>query len=178
MAKKKKVVKKAIKKASKKVVKKSKKAISKKKTAKVVKKALGKKKTTSKKAIAKTKKIKPSVKQKMPSPSSKMKKIDYSQVVSPLGDRIIVKIELPQDKVTAGGLIIPATSDFQEGYSQAKVLAVGPGWKSKKGQLHPMDVQVGNLVLFSEYKATKVQFNNEDLFILNESDVLGVVVER
>lgn len=178
MAKKKKTVKKIFKKATKKtvkkVVKKAAKKVTKKTTKKVAKKASPKAKSVKKvqKATKKTVKIEKSL-NRIPTV-----KVDYSKVVNPLGERILVKIENPTERITAGGLIIPATSSYQDGYAQAKVLAVGPGWKSKKGHLHPLDVQVGNQVLFSEYRATKIQFNNEDLFILNESDVLGVVVEK
>lgn len=183
---KKKVVKKAVKKATS-----QKKAQPKKANKKVIKKTVSKKKTVVKKNSVKKSTSKKTVKPKAVKKSAKVvtkavaskpvikaqpKKVNYAEAVSPLGDRIVVKAESDSsEKITAGGIIIPGTSNYEDGYVRAKVMAVGSGWKSKKGHIHPLDVKAGDTVLFSEYRAVKVRFNDEDLFILNESDVFGVV---
>lgn len=100
--------------------------------------------------------------------------IDYSKAVTPLLDRVVVKV-LSGERVTAGGLIIPETASMATGYLKAKVLAIGSGLKTKKGSLKPLDVQVGDTVLFASYAGTKVVFNSEELEIIHESDVMGVV---
>ena len=186
MAKKKNVVKKAAKKAIKKsttqkttvkksVVKKSvvKKSVEKKSTLKkvakkpapkVVKKSV--KKTTVQVAKQITKKIiaKPVVKAS----------IDFSKAVTPLGDRLVVRV-VQNEKMTAGGLYIPDMARSSDGYLKGEVLAVGHGHTTKKGFLRAMDVQKGDQVLFSEHAGTKVVFNSEELQIVNETDVLGIV---
>ena len=101
--------------------------------------------------------------------------VDYSKAITPLGDRLVVKV-VNTERVTPGGLIIPDTaSSVATGYLKAKVLAVGSGGKNKKGNLKPLDVKVGDAVLFSEHSGTKVTFNTEDLLIIHETDVMGVV---
>ena len=100
--------------------------------------------------------------------------IDYSKAITPLLDRVVVKV-LSGERVTAGGLIIPETASMATGYLKAKVLAIGSGLKTKKGSLKPLDVQVGDTVLFASYAGTKVVFNSEELEIIHESDVMGVV---
>jgi chaperonin GroES len=100
--------------------------------------------------------------------------IDYSKAITPLLDRLVVKV-LSGERVTAGGLIIPETASMATGYLKAKVLAIGTGIKTKKGHLKPLDVQVGDTVLFASYAGTKVVFNSEELEIIHESDVMGVV---
>lgn len=100
--------------------------------------------------------------------------IDYSKAVTPLGDRLVVRV-LSGERVTAGGLIIPATASMATGYLKAVVLAAGAGSKNKKGSLRPLDVQVGDEVLFSEHAGIKIRFNAEDLQIIHETDVMGIV---
>ena len=101
-------------------------------------------------------------------------KIDYSKAISPLLDRLVVKV-LTGERVTAGGLIIPETTSMATGYLKAKVLAIGSGIKTKKGSLRPLDVQVGDTVLFASFAGIKVEFNSEELEIIHETDVMGVV---
>jgi len=101
--------------------------------------------------------------------------IDYSKAITPLGDRLVVKV-VNSERITQGGLIIPdSAASVATGYLKAKVLAVGTGGKSKKGNLQPLDVKIGDTVLFSEHSGTKVLFNSEDLQIIHETDVMGVV---
>ncbi len=177
MAKKKKVVKKTVKKAAKKPVakkpvKKSVKKAAPKKAVKkkiVSKKADPKKKTPVKKVIAKASAAKPLVFQK-PTP----KNIDYTKVVTPLGQRLVVRA-VQAETMTKGGLYIPDTVDTKERYVKATVLAAGPGDKNKKGQLKLLDVKVGDTILFPAYASVRIQFNSEELHIVNESDVLGTV---
>lgn len=172
MATKKKVIKKTTKRD---VKKKSARKSPKKVLQKVVKKTAVKK--VVKKAVKKTVKpiknsnVKPATK---PSKITPKVNIDYSKVITPLGDRLVVRV-LNTERVTSGGLIIPDSASLATGYLKATVLAVGVGAKSKKGHLRPLDVKVGDMVLFSEHAGTKVSFNLEDLQIIHESDVMGVV---
>jgi chaperonin GroES len=76
--------------------------------------------------------------------------------------------------ITAGGIIIPNSVDVKSGYLKATVLAVGIGAKTKKGHLKPLDVKVGDTILFQRHVSVKVEFNSEELYILNESNVLGI----
>lgn len=100
--------------------------------------------------------------------------VDYSKAITPLGDRLVVRI-VQNEKVTAGGLIIPDTVSEAAGFLKATVLAVGRGSQNKKGFIKTMDVQIGDDVLFSQYAGTKVKFNSEDLQIIHETDVMGIV---
>lgn len=173
--------KKVIKKAVKKIVKKSTKPVKKaKKAAKPAVKSKAKKpqskktvKKAAKKANAKPVAAKPVV-AKVAKPTPKVN-VDYSKAITPLGDRLVVRT-VNTEKVTPGGLIIPDTaSSIATGYLKATVLAIGSGGKSKKGHLQPLDVKVGDTVLFAEHSGTKVTFNSEELQIIHESDVMGVV---
>jgi chaperonin GroES len=152
----KKVIKKAIKAKTKAPVKKVVKKVLKKKTAAVQKKqAVAPKKST-------VVKLQPQL------------NIDYSKAITPLADRLVVRLE-NAERVTAGGLIIPDSVSQAVGFLKAKVLAVGVGAKNKKGALRPLDVKKGDTVLFSQHAGTKVQFNSEELQIIKESDVMGIV---
>lgn len=171
----KKVTKKAIKKTA--VIKATKVAV-KPVARKKIKKSQPKK--SAKKVVAKktTKKVVTSAKVaqtiKAKKPALKVD-IDYSKAITPLGDRLVVRVEM-SEKVTPGGIIIPdSASSIASGHLKARVLAVGFGGKSKKGHLQPLDVKIGDLVLFSEHSGTKVTFNSEELQIIHESDVMGVV---
>lgn len=133
---------------------------------KAVSKAKAKPKSTVQKAKAKV--VVPSVKK------AAVVQIDYSKAVTPLGDRLVVRKSVAE-RLTAGGLIIPDMVNTTEGNIQAIVLATGTGSKNKKGHVRPMDVQVGDQVLFSQYAGTPIIFNNEELMIIHESDVLGIL---
>ncbi|MBC7742161.1 MAG: co-chaperone GroES [Bdellovibrionaceae bacterium] len=148
--------------------------------AKIKAKATPKKKSVAKKPIAKknapTKKIaaqKPVALAK-PKALQPTKNVDYSKAITPLGDRLVVRVSAGE-RVTAGGLIIPESASQAAGFLKAIVLAVGNGATNKKGLLRPLDVKKGDTVLFAEHAGTKVSFNSEELQIVHESDVMGIV---
>lgn len=124
------------------------------------------------KAKIKTPKSKPKAQAK-PAPQQKIN-IDYSKAITPLADRLVVRL-VQGERVTAGGLIIPDSVNTATGYLKGFVLAIGSGTKNKKGFVRPMDVKTGDTVLFSEYSGIKVKFNSEDLQIIKETDVMGIV---
>src|ERR1044071_3481523 len=92
----------------------------------------------------------------------------------PLHDRIVVK-RVTADEKTAGGIIIPDTA--QEKPSQGEVIAVGPGGRDEAGKLIPIDVKVGDRVLFGKWSGTEVKIDGQDLLIMKESDIMGVIDE-
>ena len=92
----------------------------------------------------------------------------------PLHDRIVVRRIAAEEK-TAGGIIIPDT--VKEKPSQGEVTAVGPGGRDEAGKLIPIDIRVGDRVLFGKWSGTEVVIDSEDLLIMKESDVFGVVEE-
>ena len=90
----------------------------------------------------------------------------------PLHDRVVVR-RLEQEEKTAGGIIIPDTA--KEKPQEGEVIAVGPGARGEDGTLHPLDVKAGDRVLFGKWSGTEVKIDGEDLLIMKESDILGVV---
>ena len=92
----------------------------------------------------------------------------------PLHDRIVVK-RIEAEEKTAGGIIIPDTA--KEKPSQGEVIAVGPGGRDEAGKLIPIDIQVGDRVLFGKWSGTEVKIDGEDLLIMKESDIFGVIEE-
>src|SRR5579863_8334218 len=92
----------------------------------------------------------------------------------PLHDRIVVKGIDAEDK-TAGGIIIPDTA--KEKPSQGEIVAVGPGGRDEAGQIIPVDLKVGDRVLFGKWSGTEVKIDQVDLLIMKESDIMGVVTE-
>lgn len=90
----------------------------------------------------------------------------------PLHDRVVVR-RLEEDSKTAGGIIIPDTA--KEKPQQGKVVAVGPGSRDETGKLTPLDVKSGDTVLFGKWSGTEVKIDGEDLLIMKESDILGVI---
>ena len=90
----------------------------------------------------------------------------------PLHDRVVVK-RVTADEKTAGGIIIPDTA--QEKPSQGEVVAVGPGGRDEAGKLIPIDIKVGDRVLFGKWSGTEVKMNGEELIIMKESDIMGVI---
>ncbi len=90
----------------------------------------------------------------------------------PLHDRVVVKRITAENK-SAGGIIIPDTA--QEKPSQGEIIAVGPGGRDEAGKLLPLDVKVGNTVLFGKWSGTEVKLDGEELLIMKESDIMGVV---
>ena len=91
----------------------------------------------------------------------------------PLHDRVVVK-RLEQEEKTAGGIIIPDTA--KEKPSQGEVIAVGPGVRGEDGKLVALDVKAGDKVLFGKWSGTEVKVDGQDLLIMKESDILGVIV--
>jgi chaperonin GroES len=90
----------------------------------------------------------------------------------PLHDRIVVK-RIDAEEKTAGGIIIPDTA--KEKPQQGEVIAVGHGARNEQGQLVSLDVQVGDIVLFGKWSGTEVKIDGEDLLIMKESDIMGVL---
>jgi chaperonin GroES len=90
----------------------------------------------------------------------------------PLHDRVVVK-RIEQDDKTTGGIIIPDTA--KEKPMQGEVLAVGPGAKDEQGTVQPLDVQVGDTVLFGKWSGTEVTIDGQDVLIMKESDIMGVL---
>ncbi|GAA4234385.1 co-chaperone GroES [Actinomadura graeca] len=93
-------------------------------------------------------------------------------VLKPLEDRIVVQ-PLEAETTTASGLVIPDTA--KEKPQEGTVLAVGPGRVDDKGERVPVDVKVGEVVLYSKYGGTEVKYNNEDYLVLSARDVLAVI---
>jgi chaperonin GroES len=90
----------------------------------------------------------------------------------PLHDRVLVR-RVEADERTTGGIIIPDT--VKEKPMQGEVLAVGPGARDERGQIVPLGVKVGDRVLFGKWSGTEVRIDGEDLAIMKESDIMGVV---
>jgi len=92
----------------------------------------------------------------------------------PLHDRVVVKRIEAEDK-SAGGIIIPDTA--KEKPSQGEVIAVGPGGRDEAGKLIPIDVKVGDRILFGKYSGTEVKIDGQELLIMKESDIMGIIDE-
>ncbi len=92
--------------------------------------------------------------------------------LKPLGDRVVIKAS-PKEEVTKSGLVIPDTA--KEKPQEGTVLAVGPGKSDDKGKRLPMDVKVGDKVLYAKYAGTEVKIEGEEYLIVKESDVLAIV---
>jgi chaperonin GroES len=90
----------------------------------------------------------------------------------PLHDRVVVRRVEAEEK-TAGGIIIPDTA--KEKPMEGEILAVGPGGRDETGKLIPLDVKVGDRVLFGKWSGTEVRLDGEELLIMKESDIMGVV---
>ncbi|MGY4297657.1 chaperonin GroES [Bradyrhizobium sp. i1.4.4] len=94
----------------------------------------------------------------------------------PLHDRVVVK-RIEADDKTAGGIIIPDTAKTKEKPSQGEVIAVGPGGRDEAGKLIPIDLKVGDRVLFGKWSGTEVKIDGVDLLIVKESDIMGVLTD-
>jgi len=90
----------------------------------------------------------------------------------PLHDRILVR-RIEENQKTVGGIIIPDTA--KEKPMQGEVLAVGPGSRDETGKLLPLDVKVGDRILFGKWSGTEVKIDGEEVLIMKESDVLGIL---
>jgi len=93
----------------------------------------------------------------------------------PLHDRVVVK-RIEAEEKTATGIIIPDTA--KEKPSQGEIVAVGPGGRDESGKLVPIDLKVGDTVLFGKWSGTEVKIDGEDLLIMKESDIMGVIEGR
>ena len=93
--------------------------------------------------------------------------------VQPLGDRLIVEV-LEEEEMTISGIVLPDSA--REKPQRGKVMAVGPGSRNDQGEIVPMEVAVGDEIIFSKYGGTEVKVGLEDLLILRESDVLAKAV--
>jgi chaperonin GroES len=92
----------------------------------------------------------------------------------PLHDRVVVR-RIEEDARTKGGIIIPDTA--KEKPQQGEIVAVGPGARDETGEIQPLDVKAGDRVLFGKWSGTEVKLDSEDLLIMKESDILGVLEE-
>ena len=90
----------------------------------------------------------------------------------PLHDRVLIEV-LDSEEKTAGGIIIPDTA--KEKPQEGKVVAVGSGTRTEDGKIIPMDVKVGDLVLFGKWSGTEVKMNGEEYLIMKESDIMGII---
>lgn len=94
--------------------------------------------------------------------------------IKPLHDRVLVR-RIEQEDKTAGGIIIPDTA--KEKPMKGEILAVGPGAKDESGKVIPLDVKVGDIVIFTKWGGTEVKIEGEELLILKESDLIGIVTD-
>ncbi|GAM98496.1 heat shock protein 60 family co-chaperone GroES [alpha proteobacterium U9-1i] len=90
----------------------------------------------------------------------------------PLHDRVVVK-RVKEEEKTKGGIIIPETA--QEKPQEGEIVAVGPGARDEDGERIEMDVEVGDRILFGKWSGTEVKIDGEDLLIMKESDIMGVI---
>ena len=91
----------------------------------------------------------------------------------PLHDRVVVR-RIEADEKTKGGIIIPDTA--KEKPSEGEIIAVGPGGRDEAGKLIPIDLKVGDRVLFGKWSGTEVKLDGDELLIIKESDIMGVLV--
>jgi len=92
----------------------------------------------------------------------------------PLHDRVVLR-RVEQDQKTKGGIIIPDTA--QEKPMEGEVIAVGPGARSEDGVIHALDVKPGDRVLFGKWSGTEVKLDGEELIVMKESDIMGVLTK-
>jgi chaperonin GroES len=90
----------------------------------------------------------------------------------PLQDRVLVR-RIEQEEKTLGGIIIPDTA--KEKPMEGEVIAAGPGARGEDGKLNPLDVKVGDRVLFGKWSGTEIKIDGEDLVVMKESDIMGIV---
>ena len=95
--------------------------------------------------------------------------------VQPLGDRLIVEA-LEEEETTSSGIVLPDTA--KEKPQRGRVLAVGPGARNDQGEIVPMEVAVGDEVIYSKYGGTEIKLGSDEVLILRESDVLAKVVAK
>ena len=93
----------------------------------------------------------------------------------PLHDRVVVR-RVEAEQKTAGGIIIPDTA--KEKPQQGEIIAAGPGARNEKGELVPLDVKAGDRILFGKWSGTEVKIDGEDLLIMKESDIMGILEDK
>jgi len=91
--------------------------------------------------------------------------------IKPLGSRLVVE-PIEEEEVTSGGIVLPETA--KEKPQKGTVLAIGPGDRNEKGERIPMDVKVGDKVLYAKYAGTEIKYEGKKLLILRESDILAI----
>lgn len=101
-----------------------------------------------------------------------MKTIENPMKIRPLQDRVIVK-RLEEEETTKGGIIIPDTA--KEKPQEGKVIAVGKGKVTEDGKVIPLDVKVGDRILFGKYSGTEIKIEGEEHLIMREEDILGII---
>ena len=92
--------------------------------------------------------------------------------IRPLQDRVLVR-RIDVDEKTSGGIIIPDSA--QEKPSEGEVLSVGPGDRDESGKIHALDVSRGDRILFGKFSGTEVKLDGEELLIMKESDIMGII---
>jgi chaperonin GroES len=90
----------------------------------------------------------------------------------PLGDRVVIK-RVEEEAKTRGGIIIPDTA--KEKPQEGEVIAIGPGARDESGKVHPLEVKPGDRILFGKWSGSEVKIGGEDLLIMKESDILGIL---
>ncbi|MDA0662190.1 MAG: co-chaperone GroES [Proteobacteria bacterium] len=90
----------------------------------------------------------------------------------PLHDRVLVR-RVKEEEKSAGGIIIPDTA--KEKPMQGEIIAAGPGARNEQGEITPLDVKAGDLVLFGKWSGTEIKLDGEDLMIMKESDIMGIL---
>src|SRR6476660_573781 len=99
-------------------------------------------------------------------------RLDFAMTFRPLHDRVVVRRIDAEDK-SKGGIIIPDTA--KEKPQEGEVIAVGPGARDENGKVNPLDVKAGDRILFGKWSGTEVRIDGEDLLIMKESDIMGVI---
>lgn len=94
--------------------------------------------------------------------------------ITPLGDRVLVKPDIPGDETSPSGIIIPDTAQ-KEKPEQGKVIAVGEGKRNEKGDVLPMRIKEGDTVMFSKYGFDEINIDDEEYYIVSESNILAVI---
>tara|TARA_B110001454_G_scaffold219179_1_gene250784 strand:+ start:71923 stop:72564 length:642 start_codon:yes stop_codon:yes gene_type:complete len=107
-------------------------------------------------------------------PTDKKTESYFKSYLKPLDDRIVVLVGA-NERVTSGGLIIPDTVTDVSGNFQGKVMAIGRGHMNKKGRVQPLDVALGDKVVFSQFAGSQIDVDGNNIMIIRESDVLGIV---
>jgi len=101
-----------------------------------------------------------------------MQPMEVSMKFRPLHDRVVIQ-RVDEEEKTKGGIIIPDTA--KEKPMEGKVIAVGPGARGEDGKIHPLDVKKGDRVLFGKWSGTEVKLDGDELIIMKEADIMGII---